>query len=340
MNIKLAFKITSIFFLLLPHLAFATKTSLSHTPTIIGKIQTVQLQPNEDYPTIAQRYDIGYYELYEANPGVDPDSPAPGTILIIPTQYILPQELHYNIVINLAEMRLYYESSNPHKIFIFPIGIGKEGWNTPVGVFKIASKIKNPSWTAPDDVYKYRIARGEKIPRVIPPGKDNPLGDYAFRLSNPTYLIHGTDDPVAVGRRSSAGCIRMYAEDVKKLFSMVKIGTEVHIINQPYKATNVNDKIYLEAHMPLYEQRIAKPGDISAAINIVKKIHTKKAISIDWEQVETVAKTHLGIPQLVSTTAKTAASKFANTPEPIIYPTCLNPLYLEPLEQLKKLTNL
>jgi L,D-transpeptidase ErfK/SrfK len=269
--------IFSIILLSLPLLGLANDFFWTKN-AMVGKVQNVQLQPTDDYPSIAQKYDIGYYELYEANPGVDPDSPVAGTILIIPTQYILPKELDNNIVINLAEMRLYYASSTLHKVFIFPIGIGKEGWNTPIGVFKIANKIKNPSWTAPDDVYRYRIAHGEKIPRVIPPGKNNPLGQYAFRLSNPTYLIHGTDDPVGVGRRSSAGCIRMYGEDIKKLFSMINIGTEVHIINTPYKAAQINDEIYLEAHMPLYEQRVVMHDDVSLATNIVKNITHPKII--------------------------------------------------------------
>jgi len=290
-------KLLKILFLLFPITVFG----INNQNAIIGSVQNIKLQPNEDYPTIAQRYDVGYYELYEANPGVDPDAPITGTILIIPTKYILPLELHYNIVINLAEMRLYYESTNPHKIYIFPIGIGKEGWNTPIGTFTVISKTKNPSWTAPEDVYRYRIAHGEKIPRVIPPGKDNPLGEYALRLSNPSYLIHGTDDPVGVGRRSSAGCIRMYPEDIKQLFSMVKMGTEVQIINTPYKAAQINNEVYLEAHMPLYEQRVVMRDDVSLATNIVKKAISKSnTVNVDWKKVETVAKNHLGIPQLVS----------------------------------------
>ena len=294
-----------ILFLLFPLTVFG----LNNQNAIIGTVQSIKLQPNEDYPIIAQRYDVGYYELYEANPGVDPDSPIAGTILIIPTRYILPPELHYNVVINLAEMRLYYESVNPHKIYIFPIGIGKEGWNTPTGIFAIIAKTKNPSWTAPDDVYRYRIAHGEKIARVIPPGKDNPLGQYALRLSNPSYLIHGTDDPVGVGRRSSAGCIRMYPEDIKKLFSMVNIGTEVQIINAPYKATQINNEIYLEAHMPLYEQRVVMRDDVSLATNTVKKAIAKSnTTSVDWKKVETVAKNHLGVPQLVSTQSNTTTT--------------------------------
>lgn len=269
-------------------------------PVLIGTPQNVQVQPNEDYPTIAQRYDIGYYELYESNPGVDPDDTVPGTILIIPTSYILPPELNNNIVINLAEMRLYYQSAKLQKIFIFPIGIGKEGWNTPIGKFKIASKTKNPSWIAPKDVYQYRLEHGEKIPRIVPPGKDNPLGNYAMRLSNPSYLIHGTDDPVGVGRRSSAGCIRMYPQDIEKLFNMVDVGTEVTIINSPYKAAKTKDKVYLEAHMPLYEQRAVMHGDLSLAAETVKKLGSQNTTLVDWKKVEMVAKDHLGIPQLVS----------------------------------------
>lgn len=265
---------------------------------LIGAAQNVQLQ-DEDYPTIAQRYDIGYYELFEANPGINQDSPEEDTILVIPTQYILPAELHNNIVVNIAEMRLYCQFPKTRKVLIFPIGIGREGWSTPLGAFKVASKIVNPTWHVSAAIYKYRTEQGDKLDRIVPPGPDNPLGKYAMRLSDPYYLIHGTNDPVGIGRRSSAGCIRMYPEDIKQLFAKTAIGMEVQIINAPYKATIANGKIYFEAHMPLYEQRVLLHGDLTNAFDAVKKLGTKYMEFVDWSKVEQVAMEHLGLPFVV-----------------------------------------
>lgn len=292
--------IISVFLILLPKMVLALNFPVpKNNEIIIGNVQNIQLQASDDYPTIAQRYDVGYYELYEANPGFDPDYPQAGNILIIPTQYILPPELHNNIVINLAEMRLYYESAKLNKIFIYPIGIGQEGWNTPLGTFRVTQKIKNPVWTVPDDIYKYRIEHGIKVAKKVPSGPDNPLGYFAMRLSNPTYLIHGTNDPVGVGRRSSGGCIRMYPKDIEQLFAMTDSGTEVKIINNPYKAAKIGNKFYLEAHMPLYEQRVVMQDDVSAAINNVKMLGSQYNKYIDWEKVKTIATEHLGVPRVI-----------------------------------------
>lgn len=290
---------------------------------IVGHIQTTQVKSGDTFTSIGQQYDVGYYELYEANPGVDPDNPLPGTILIIPTQYILPAWLHNCIVINVAEMRLYYESDKLHKVFTFPLGIGKQSWGTPNGYYKIIKKIKHPVWHVPKSIFQYRAENNDPVPNVVPAGADNPLGDYALRLSDPRYLIHGTDDPTGIGRRSSAGCMRLYPEDIKQLFSLVKIGTKIFIINKPYKVTKKDAQIYLEAHMPLYEQRIVFAGDILPAVQEVQHAAQKNANHIDWQQVLQIAKQHLGIPLTINTT-----TEISNPPQLKITPYNNLPLVL------------
>ncbi len=278
----------------------AAEFDLPATGNVVGELQFAQVSADDTYATIAEHYDTGYYNIFEANPNVNADNPEPGTILIIPTSFVLPPELHNNIVINLAELRLYYESDKLHEVFVYPIGIGREGWNTPLGKYKIAQKQKHPYWTVPESIRKYREENGDPVPKVVPPGPKNPLGTRAMRLSQPDYLIHGTDDPVGIGRRSSAGCIRMYNQDVEQLFSMVPKGTQVVIINEPYKVGTNGKKIYLEAHMPLSEERgnqknfdlvMAVTADISALY--VPIIKTGKILDI--------VNNHLGIPEIVGT---------------------------------------
>lgn len=266
---------------------------------VVGVPQTAQVQAGDTYSAIAERYDVGYYSIFESNPGVDSDNPQPGTILIIPTQYVLPTELHNNIVINLAEMRLYYESDKLHKVFIFPIGIGKEGWVTPTGKFKVMQKVKHPIWLVPESIFKYRQEHGDPLPgRVIQSGPDNPLGTRALRLSQPEYLIHGTDDPVGIGRRSSAGCIRMYNADVEQLFVLAEKGTPVIIINQPYKVGLMDDKVYLEAHMPLYEDREQVDGDYIPIVHTIMEAIDKLQVQpVQASQVLSIVSHHVGVPE-------------------------------------------
>lgn len=288
----------SLFFFSLQSIALVF-TMPSVGTKIVGNLQTAVIREDENFSDVAERYDIGYYELYEANPGIDPDHPPKGSMLIIPTQYILPKELTPNLVLlNLAEMRLYYQPSVGNRVYIYPIGIGKEDWETPVGMLKIIQKTVDPKWVVPESIYKYRKSIGDNIPRVTMPGPDNPLGKYRMRLSKPTYLIHGTNDPASVGRRSSGGCIHLYNKDVEVLFHMVAIGTKVLIVNEPYKTTVSNGKVYFEAHMPLLEDRLKSPDYILRALNslFLKNNNANAGHIIDMNKATTFAKQHLGIP--------------------------------------------
>ena len=280
---------------------YALNFNIPQNGNMVGTAKTaVVRQDDSDFSDIAQRYDLGYYELFEANPGVDPDNPPTNTALIIPTQYILPKELHEDtIVINLAEMRLYFQPKASHQVYIYPIGIGKEGWNTPTGTMTIIQKCVNPTWIPPESIYKFRQSIGDPVKHVVPPGPNNPLGKYKLRLSNPMYAIHGTTAPEGIGRRVSSGCIRLYPNDIEQLFPMVKIGTKVIIINHPYKAGWHKDKLYLEAHMPLYEQRQQWGSDVSPAMKIVETEDPNHTAHIDWHKAAEVAQEHLSIPREV-----------------------------------------
>lgn len=292
--------ITTLFAFLCSSQSFALSFAIPNNSNIVGITKTTTIQEDDDLTAIAQKYDVGYYELFEANPNVDPDSPPPNTMMIIPTQYIIPPELTPNtIVINLAEMRLYYQPKLEKRLYIFPLGIGKEDWNTPTGTFRIIGKIVNPEWKVPDSIYKFRKSIGDPVEHIVKPGPNNPLGHYALRLSDPTYLIHGTNSPEGIGRRGSSGCIRLYPADIEQLFHMVERGTRVIIINHPYKAGWLDDKLYLEAHMPLLEQRLKWGGDVSLATKIITEVSKNYQAQIDWQKVTQVAQEHLCVPREV-----------------------------------------
>ena len=266
---------------------------------IIGELQMVKVQSGDDFPKIAQRYNVTYTGLVEANPGVNPTRPRSGSEIIIPSTYILPNVPRQGIVINQAELRLYYFPKNQNIVYTYPVGIGVEGWLVPQGNMKIVQKEKNPTWYVTPAVRAELARKGFDIPPSIGPGPDNPLGDYAMRLTDRTYLIHGVQDPTTVGRRSSSGCIRMYPENIKELFSMVPVGTPVHIINEPYKLGWQNNKLYLEAHLPLQEQQIADAGDYTKLIDSINKIIGNKPAEIHWNHALSLAKNGIGIPQQI-----------------------------------------
>lgn len=284
---------------------------------IIGEIQTIEAQAEDTLVAIALQYGLGFWEMRHANPGVDPWLPGAGTRIVLPMQFILPNAPRQGVVVNLAEMRLYYYPSvkkgQAPVVMTFPVGIGRMEWNTPLGTTRITSKVKNPTWYPPESVRAEHAAEGDPLPKVVPPGPDNPLGDFAMRLDLPGYLIHGTNKPSGVGMRVSHGCIRMQPEDIEALFKLVPVGTPVRIVNQPYKTGWLNNELYLEAHAA--PEEIEKARNLTAAVEqVITATKTKTDYVVDWIRVQHTAQEARGLPEQVTVTAEAAADVLANSP--------------------------
>lgn len=263
---------------------------------VIGQIQHATVQPGDSLATIAMRYNVGGYEMVEANPGVNYERPRPGSTLIVPSRYVLPDAPRSGIVINIAEMRMYHYHPDGVHVSTYPVGVGQEGWNTPLGKTTITKKRPNPTWVVPDSIMANHLEKGLIIPKVKPPGPDNPLGEYAMNTGFTSIVIHGTPFPKAVGVRSSHGCIRMTNENVGELYNRVKVGTPVNIVHQPTKIGSVGDKIYMEAHVPISKELyLADFKDVNQLINKVTE-KTGKKFSIEWREVNRLQHKANGIP--------------------------------------------
>ena len=246
---------------------------------------------------LARRYDLGFVELRAANREADDWAPAAGTRLVLPTAHLLPEAPRQGIVINLAELRLYYfDPAGP--LVTFPIGIGAEGWETPVGQTRVVGKREHPTWTPPASI---RAERPD-LPAQIPPGPDNPLGDYALDLGWRSYLLHGTNKPDGVGRRVSHGCIRLYPEDIAWLFPRVAVGTPVTVVDQPVKVGWSADALYLEVH-PTQRQADAieanEPVAPEPATDLdwrVQRAAGAAAGRLDWPLIRQIAAERRGVP--------------------------------------------
>jgi L,D-transpeptidase ErfK/SrfK len=276
-----------------------TFTLPSNGDDIVGKVQWTQSLPGDNFSILGRRYDVGYYQLVEANPGVDPSLPHPGTVIVVPTQYIIPHVPHVGVVLNLAELRVYYFPSGTNKVVTYPVGVGREGWDTPLGVTTIVAKVVNPTWVPTENIRKWRASQGVNLPPKILPGPDNPLGGYALHLGFPDIRMHGTNDPSGIGRRSSSGCIRMWPEDIEEVFSFVKTGTTVRVINDPYKAGWLKNKVYLESHTPLEEQQDIYEKDLSPMTFDIQAIIANRPANIDWDKAKSIAENQNGIAQIV-----------------------------------------
>ncbi|AUH72861.1 L,D-transpeptidase family protein [Legionella sainthelensi] len=237
-------------------IAHATTLVLPATGDVVGEPQYVLSEGLDSIDEIGKRFDVGYHELVRANPHIDPRRTiATNSRLIIPSQYILPHVPRKGIVINLAEYRLYYFPENENVVLTFPIGIGRKGWKTPLGMTKIVAKVANPKWRPTKNLRAEAEKNGDFLPEELPSGPYNPLGQYALRLGWPTFLIHGTNRRDGIGSRVSAGCIRMYPDDIELLFRSVPVGTQVRIINQPVKIGKQDGQLVLQVYPVLSEQR-------------------------------------------------------------------------------------
>jgi L,D-transpeptidase ErfK/SrfK len=261
---------------------------------VVGHAFYVKARYEDTLLDIGRHNGLGYDEMKVANPGVDMWLPGAGREVLVPDEFVLPDAPRVGVVINLAEMRIYYYPPGTDQVQTFAIGIGREGWGTPVGTFRISQKIDGPSWVPPASIRAEHLAEGQPpLPAVVPAGPDNPLGAYALRLSVPGYLIHGTNKPWGVGMRVSHGCIRMYPEGIEKLFSEVSVNTPVAIVNQPFKVGWRGNDLYLEVHAT--DQDKTKPlTDV-----IPPAIANAQGVRVDWGAVRRAVTESTGLPQLV-----------------------------------------
>ncbi|MEV1578606.1 L,D-transpeptidase family protein [Pseudomonas aeruginosa] len=265
---------------------------------VVGQVQVIKAKYEDTFADLGEQYNLGYSEMVAANPGVDPWLPGVGTEVIIPTRFVLPPGPREGVVINLAEYRLYYYPKGQNVVHTYPLGIGREGWGSPIANTRITAKTKDPAWYPPASIRAEHAADGDPLPTVVPPGPDNPLGPYKLTLGVPGYLIHGSNKKFGIGTRTSHGCFRMYNADVTHLFSMISVGTSVRIINEPYKFGVSNGKVYLEAYTPLNDHGDPSVVDKHTAVinTLLKRDDLAKRIQLNWDVVREVVASEDGVP--------------------------------------------
>ncbi|WP_016914086.1 L,D-transpeptidase family protein [Vreelandella stevensii] len=254
---------------------------------IIGEYYTVTVDnPEDTLIDIARRHNIGYEEIRMANPGVSMWVPGEGTEIVIPAQYILPPAPREGVVVNLSELRLYYyPANNPGIVETYPVSVGRDGFATPVGITRTTVKVKDPAWAPPASMRREAAARGEPAPAIVPPGPDNPLGRHAILLAMPSYLIHGTNRPDGVGMRASRGCIRMYPEDIESLYERLPSGTQVNLMDAPFKAGWGADGTLFVQSYPQLEENVEGSEPLREAMERLNAL-VEDQVDIDEAQIQ------------------------------------------------------
>ncbi len=301
---------------------------------VIGAVAVITARADDTLLDIARRHGLGYEDIVRANPDVDTWLPGEGTEVLLPTRYVLPSGSRKGVILNLAEYRMYYfpepKDGEPAVVMTYPMSIGRMDWETPLGLARVVSKVTDPTWYPPASVRAEHAADGDPLPRIVPPGPENPLGRFAMRLSIPGYLIHSTNRPAGVGMRVTHGCVRMFPEDIRFLFAHVSVDTPVRIINEPVKVGWHGDDLVMEVHRPLAEAPIeSESGEITNEVRsldenrqpersvltalteqFVAATNTRAGV-LDWQRAEELLDRADGIPVLIGRTIKNAATSAA-----------------------------
>ena len=303
--------------------AFAVEYLLPQQGSVIGEISQTLADSSDTLLDVARRYNLGYEEIKLANPEVDPWLPGAGQPVVLPTRYVLPDAPRRGLVLNVAEMRLYYypkkRRGQPRTVITHPVSIGRYDWATPLGRTKVVSKVRDPAWYPPASVRAEHAADGAPLPPVVPAGPDNPLGRHALLLGIKGYLIHGTNKPFGIGMRVSHGCVRMYPEDIEELFGKLPVGTPVYIVDEPVKVGHAADgSLVVEAH-PRGGQRDGEDAvkDVYTQVDAVEPL-LLAALDESTGMVDLDA-TRLALRRLSGMPVEVSAGTLAVAPEPAGY---------------------
>jgi L,D-transpeptidase ErfK/SrfK len=307
--------------------ALATEYTLA-TPDalVVGEDQSIETVYEDTLYDLARKYSLGSEELIRVNPGVDPWLPGAGKKIIIPGRHILPPGPREGIVVNLPEHRLYYfpkpKRGQPTVVITYPVSIGKMDWRTPLGLTHVIGKEKNPVWFPPESVRKEHAEAGDPLPASVPSGPDNPLGLFAMRLAagKGTYLIHGTNNPIAVGLAVTHGCIRMYPDDVAALFPLIPVGTSVRLINDPIKVAWVDGELLLEAHPPVDAEGQSFEPNLDQFEQLLQAAVGDTTVAIHWDYAREVLQKADGVLATVGLEADASALDIPSVPSPAAPP--------------------
>ncbi len=262
---------------------------------VVGRLAYVRLEKDDTLPDVARHFSLGINTVNEANPGIDTWLPEAGKRVLLPLSFILPDATRKGIVINLAALRLFHfkgDAKSP-MVSTYPVGVGTVERPSPMGQMYIERKMAQPTWYVPASIAADHRKKGDILPAKVPPGPLNPLGEYALYLNKGNYLIHGTNKPASIGLRATNGCIRLYPEDIKRLFENTPVKTPVSIVNQPYLIGQRDGTVYMEVHKPFEESGTA---ELEKTFSKLRNIEKKSGRALDWNRIKEVIAEARGIP--------------------------------------------
>lgn len=296
---------------------------------VVGKLTYVTPVNHESLVDLTMRYEMGYDELRWANPGINAWMLSDAKPIVLPTQFILPEGKRSGLVSNIPEMRTYYYLKDSDKVFIYPVGVGRMDWKTPLGSWSITRKQENPNWYPPESIRREHKEMGRgTLPSVVPAGPENPLGTRVLRLALPSYLLHGTNEQTGIGMRVTHGCMRFYPQHIEQLYDIVPTNTMVTFLNQPVKYGIAENDILIEVHPPLEEDNLSTAAlKEKAHAQLAEYLKAYPKASVNYDMVNLAVQQQTGIPVIIGQKDTSLSSS--------TQPKAVNPEIINPSHQSK-----
>lgn len=290
---------------------------------VIGEIRYVTPNKHESLADLTIRYEMGYEELKWANPGINPWLLNEQRPILLPLQFILPEGKRSGIVSNIPEMRTYYFLKDSDTVYVYPVGVGRMDWKTPLGSWSITRKQENPAWYPPASIRREHEEMGRgTLPGVVPAGPDNPLGTRVLRLSLPSYLLHGTNEQTGIGMRVTHGCMRFYPQHIEQLYDIVPTNTLVTFLNEPVKFGFLDNDLLIEVHPPLDEDNLSVADLKAKALSQLERyLNDHPNTSVNYDLVNLAVEQQSGVPIIIGQKISKNISTQTNKPLPQSAPT-------------------
>ena len=248
----------------------------------------------DDLVGLSARYGISEAALARTNALKSGALLKRGQVLTIDDRHLVPKILHDGILINIPQRMLFYFEGGS-LVSYYPVSLGRRSWRTPIGTFKVIGKREHPTWVVPPSIQEEMEENGEEVETEVPPGPDNPLGDYALDLSMEGYRIHGTIAPLSIYAFRTHGCIRLHPADIEDLYGRVAIGRPGEIIYNPVMLAAMPDgRIFLEVNRDIYRRAAEGLAALRASAEM-----QNFGDRIDWQAAETVLNRAEGIAREV-----------------------------------------
>jgi len=212
-----------------------------------------------------------------------------------------PDAADAQIVVNLPQRMLFISDG---EIAGLPIAVGRRTWPTPTGDFRVAVRETNPTWDVPASIRAEARRLGRSLPRSVPPGPSNPLGQFWIGLAGASFGLHGTNAPTSIYGAVTHGCMRLHPDDIAWLFSRVKVGMTVRIVYEPFLLADVGGRVFLEVHPDVYRR-----APVSIASVRTRAAELGLDHRIDWTLAARAVALQHGIARDVTTETPGVTSK-------------------------------